>query len=158
VVALATALAFPARVAGLALLGTTGQCSARIAEWYERIAVAAERDGIAGIRREIYGERSARPIHADPRGIASLVRMLAGLAADPLTPKLGALRCPALLVVGEKDPMGPRASALLAEAIPRAELVVLPGLGHWTHVEAPELVAAAIERWLPQTQEGVRDE
>jgi pimeloyl-ACP methyl ester carboxylesterase len=148
VVALATGLAFPQRVAGLVLLGTTGQCSARIAEWYERIAVAGERDGIDGIRREIYGERSQRAIDADARGVASMVRMLATLHADPLTPKLGALRCPALLVVGEEDPMGPKASALLAEAIPGAELVVLPGLGHWTHVEAPDQVVGAVERWL----------
>lgn len=158
VAALATALATPARVAGLVLLGTTGQCSSRIAEWYERIAVAGERDGTFGIRREIYGERSQRVIHADARGVASMVRMLATLHADPLTPKLGALRCPALLVVGEKDPMGPKASALLAEAIPGAELVMLPGLGHWTHVEAPDQVLGAVERWLLMTEKGVSDE
>jgi pimeloyl-ACP methyl ester carboxylesterase len=158
VVALATALAHPERVAGLVLLGTTGQCSARIAEWYERIASAGERAGLDGIRREIYGERSRRAIDGDAAGLARMVRMLASLHSDPLTPKLGALRCPALLVVGEKDPMGPKASALLADAIPGAELLVLPGLGHWTHVEAPEQVLAAVLRWLPKTQEGVSDE
>lgn len=147
VVAMAAALAYPDRVDGLVLLGTTGQCSARVAEWYERIAQAGERDGIDGIRREIYGARSTKPIRGDGRGMAAVTRCLGTLHADPLTPKLAALSCPVLLVVGEKDPMGPKASELLRDAIPRATLVVLPGLGHWTHVEAPERVAQAIEHW-----------
>ncbi len=147
VVAMATALAHPERVDGLVLLGTTGQCSARIAEWYERIAVAGEQHGTDGIRREIYGERSGKVIRGDGRGMAAVTRCLASLRGDPLTPKLAALTCSGLLVVGDEDPMGPKASELLRGAIPRAALVVLPGLGHWTHVEATERVAQAIAQW-----------
>src|SRR5262245_4339227 len=36
VVAMALALARPERIAGLVLLGTASQCSARVAEWYEK--------------------------------------------------------------------------------------------------------------------------
>ncbi len=147
VVAMATALAYPERVDGLVLLGTTGQCSARVGEWYERIAAAGECDGIDGIRREIYGARSTKPIRGDARAMAAVTRCLASLHADPLTPKLATLRCPALLVVGEKDPLGSKASELLCDAIPHATLVVLPGLGHWTHVDAPAQVAQALARW-----------
>ena len=57
-----------------------------------------------------------------------------------------------LLVVGENDPMGPHASRRIAESLPAdaAELQVLPDCGHWIHVEAPELVLAALDAWLPQ--------
>ncbi len=147
VVAMAAALSCPERVDGLVLLGTTGQCSARVAEWYERIAQAGERDGVDGIRREIYGARSSRVIRGDGRGMAAVTRCLASLYSAPLTPRLASLRCPVLLVVGEKDPMGSKASELLRDAIPNASLVVLPGLGHWTHVEAPERIAEAVARW-----------
>ena len=77
-----------------------------------------------------------------------MTRALKSLYADPLTPKLGDLRCPALLVVGSKDPMGPRASEIIAEGLPDATLEVLAERGHWTHVEAPDEVLAAIDRWL----------
>jgi pimeloyl-ACP methyl ester carboxylesterase len=149
VVAMAAALAYPKRVEGLVLLGTTGQCSARVAQWYERIAQAGEREGLTGIRREIYGARSNREIRGDAHGMAAVTRCLATLHRDPLTPLLARLRCPALLVVGETDPMGSRPSELLRESIPDSRLVVLPGLGHWTHVEAPARVAEEIARWRP---------
>ena len=53
-----------------------------------------------------------------------------------------------MLVVGEKDPMGAKASEILRDRIPGADLEWLPGLGHWTHVEAPERVLDALDRWL----------
>ena len=86
----------------------------------------------------------------DAQGIAHVTRALGSLYTDPLTPKLGALACPALLLVGEKDPMGQRASEILRDAMPegRAVLEVVPGRGHWLHVEAPDTVVGAIDRWL----------
>ena len=79
--------------------------------------------------------------------IASVTRVLKSLYEDPLSPKLSAISCPVLLVVGEKDPMGPRASAILAEGLAQARLVEIPDCGHWVHVEKPEAVIGAIESW-----------
>jgi 3-oxoadipate enol-lactonase len=148
IVAMTAALAHPDRVQGLVLLGTAGQCSGRIAQWYEEIAAAGERDGLAGLATKIYGADTRRTLRGDALAIAQVTRMLRSLHTDPLTPKLAALRAPALLLVGERDPMGPRASALLAEALPDARLQVLPGRGHWIHLEAPDELAAALEGWL----------
>jgi len=148
IVSMATALAHPDRVAGLVLLGTASQCNERTAQWYERIALAGERDGCEGLARAIYGEKSRKRVRGDAAGIAQVTRMLKTLHTDPLTPKLGAVTCRALLLVGESDPMGPRASQIIAASAPDAELRVLPGCGHRIHVEAADAVLEAIDAWL----------
>ena len=150
IVAMSVALAQPELVAGLVLVGTASQCSEKVAAWYERIATAGETAGLGGLARTIYGERSGKRIQGDARGIAAVTRSLNSLYEDPLTPKLGSIRCPVLLVVGEGDPMGPRASSILAEHLPDAELVVVPDCGHWVQVEKPEALLAAIDRFLPR--------
>ena len=147
VVALTAALAYPERVAALVLIGTTSQCSRKVADWYERIARAAETDGIAGLDRAIFGEKIPRRSVGDPQGMAHVTRCLGSLYEDPLTPRLEALRCPVLLLVGEQDPMGPRASVIIQRALPFATLRLLPGRGHWIHVEDPKAVLAALDDW-----------
>ncbi len=150
IVSMTAALRHPGRVAGLVLLGTASQCSERVAGWYERIATAGETHGLRGLAETIYGKGSERVVRGDARGIAEVTRTLKSLFDDPLTSKLGSLRCPALLLVGEKDPMGPRASDIIRNQIPGAVLEVLPGLGHWTHIEAPDQIIATLDRWLTQ--------
>jgi pimeloyl-ACP methyl ester carboxylesterase len=148
IVAMTAALAHPDRVAGLVLVGTASQCSPRVAAWYETIARAAETDGIAGLARAIYGSAPPRELRGDPQGLAHMTRCLARLADDPLTPRLASLACPVLLVVGERDPMGPGASVIIQRHLPRATLDVIAGCGHWVHVEAPAALLAAIHRFL----------
>jgi 3-oxoadipate enol-lactonase len=149
IVAMAAALAAPERVAGLVLIGTASRCSERTAAWYERIALAADQRGGDGLVRAIYGERSSRRVRGDPAAIAHVARMLTSLYHDPLTSRLGAIGCPVLLLVGEKDLMGPKASQTIRDALPsgRGELVVMPGCGHWLQLDAPDAVIAAFDRW-----------
>src|SRR5262249_51538842 len=132
------------------LIGSASRCSERAAAWYERIALAAERDGGLGLVREIYGEGSTRRARGDAKAIAQVARMLTSLHRDPLTPQLAAVACPVLLLVGEKDRMGPKASQTIRDALPpgRAQLVVMPGCGHWLQLDVPDPVIDAIERWL----------
>ncbi len=144
IVALTAALAHPDRVAGLVLLGTASECSEKVAGWYERIACAAERDGLEGIRRAIYGQEARRPIVGDPQGLAHVTRTLKSLHSDPLTPKLASVRVPTLLLVGERDPMGTGASVIIQRQIPGAQLMVLAERGHWLHREDPEAIHAAM--------------
>lgn len=150
IVAMETALIYPDRIAGLVLIGTTSECREKIAGWYERIALAGERDGAAGLGRAIYGEKSTKEISGDAQGIAHVTRMLKSLYSDPLTPKLGDIRCPALMTVGEKDPMGPKASEIVHAGMPkgRAELLSVPDKGHWLQLEAVNEIVAALDQWL----------
>ena len=148
IVAMTTALAYPERVAGLVLIGTASQSKQKVAEWYERIALAGERDGSAGLAHAIYGEKTRKVVSGDAQGIAHVTRALKSLYTDPLTPKLAQIRCPVLLLVGEKDPMGPKASVIIAEELPDAQLEVIPDCGHWIHVEQPEAVLKAFDAWV----------
>ncbi len=148
IVAMTAALAAPERVAGLVLVGTASQCSPRVAGWYERIARAAETDGIPGFLRAIYGEGARRRLRGDAQGLAHVTRALESLADDPLTSRLAAVRCPVAVLVGAKDPMGQGPSVVVSWALPHATLEVIPERGHWLHVEAPDVVVAAVDRLL----------
>jgi 3-oxoadipate enol-lactonase len=156
IVSMVAALLHPDRIAGLVLLGTASHCNEQTASWYERIAVAGEETGLDGIARAIYGKDSSETVEGDAGGIAHVTRTLKSLHTDPLTPKLKTLACPVLLVVGEEDPMGPRASELISHAVPAgtASLRVLPGQGHWIHVDAADAVLEAIDEWLPAVAHG----
>jgi 3-oxoadipate enol-lactonase len=150
IVAMETALAYPERIAGLVLIGTTSECREKVAGWYERIALAGETDGNAGLGRAIYGEKSSKQVVGDAQGIAHVTRMLKSLYSDPLTPKLADIGCPALMAVGEKDPMGPKASEIVYAAMPagRAELLRVPEKGHWLQLEAVDGVVSSLDGWL----------
>lgn len=74
-----------------------------------------------------------------------LAEALASIVAHDVTDGLGALKAPAVVVVGSKDRLTPPVhAALLRRAIPHAELRVLPGIGHQVMQEAPEEVVAAV--------------
>ncbi len=61
---------------------------------------------------------------------------------------------PALIIVGEEDPITPVAAAsAMAEVLDGATLVVLPGAGHLTPLEDPVGVVEAILSWYPATHE-----
>jgi pimeloyl-ACP methyl ester carboxylesterase len=68
-----------------------------------------------------------------------------------VTRALAAVTTPATVVAGEWDlVVRPRAADTLAAALPRAELVMLPGVGHFVARDAPEELAeviAASARW-----------
>jgi 3-oxoacyl-(acyl-carrier-protein) synthase/alpha-beta hydrolase superfamily lysophospholipase len=67
----------------------------------------------------------------------------------PGTGELGAVRMPAAVIVAEDDVVtSPRKGRSLAAALPAAELAVLPGAGHYVHMEEPALVAGHIRRFL----------
>lgn len=63
------------------------------------------------------------------------------------------LEIPTLVMHGEFDPMIlPENGRKLAELIPNAELVILPGVGHLSPMEATSEVLSNIQRFLPAEQ------
>jgi proline iminopeptidase len=56
-----------------------------------------------------------------------------------IRPLLSRITCPTLLVTGELDLIcGPAHGRMIADALPKAELVVIPDCGHFIPAEAPE--------------------
>ncbi len=69
---------------------------------------------------------------------------------------LGSLAVPTLVVTGAEDSLAPEETAReMAEAIPHGDLVVIPGVGHLTPIEAPEAVSTALRSHLVRV-DGVR--
>jgi len=64
-------------------------------------------------------------------------------------PHLPAISCPALVLAGEEDQLMPLENATeMAEAIPNARLVKVPGCGHLATLERPaEVTQALLELW-----------
>ena len=59
------------------------------------------------------------------------------------------IKAPTLVLVGAEDVVTPPAdAAFLAENIPGAALVTIPGAGHLTNIEKPEAFNAALETFL----------
>jgi pimeloyl-ACP methyl ester carboxylesterase len=70
-------------------------------------------------------QRLARSAGNDPVRVAAYLRTAPSL---PPAEELAAVTCPTLIVVGERDPVGP--ADRLAAAFPDAQAVVLPGVDH----------------------------
>ena len=75
----------------------------------------------------------------------SLARQLSIMAATDQRDLLPQIIVPTLLIWGELDERSPVSIAhALEEAIPGAELVVVPGAGHLSNLEKPEMINEAI--------------
>jgi proline iminopeptidase len=100
-----------------------------------------------------YGEREA-----------AFVQTLAGLVPNAdalrrfnsdvwpsfdLRPRLARIGAPTLVLAGDRDFVAPPAAArAISESIADAELVVVPGAGHFIFVEAPDAFRAAVLSFL----------
>lgn len=64
---------------------------------------------------------------------------------------LGTVRCPTLVIHGRQDPIPLASSEAVTQALPNARLVVIDESGHVPYVEAPDVLFAAIRRFLDET-------
>ncbi len=76
-------------------------------------------------------------------------------AGTEMLPWLHEIKAPSLVLTGELDGgCNPRLNKLIADAIPNSELVILPGLKHALLLEAGELVAQQMIRFITSTGVG----
>lgn len=152
-IAQAVALADPARLAGLILVGTDARLPVAPA------ILEGLRTDFAGTVRQI-----AQWVHRrtpDQAMVELYARRL--LAVDPaviigdfeacnrfdVTAQVSQIDLPTLVIVGSEDRMTPaRRSRWLAEQLPHAQLVEIDGAGHAVASEAPAVTADAIGAFL----------
>jgi len=66
-----------------------------------------------------------------------------------LTPRLGEISAPTLILVGRDDFVCPPSQAkIMHEGIPNSQLAIFENSGHFTHVEEPEAFFDAVRGWL----------
>ena len=153
----------PQRLRGLALLGTTAR-----ADTPELVALRTQAIGLfeQGRMDEVLRANvmfAFHPLHAKNAalvqaylamvaraGAAQLVRQnRAVMAREDLRPHLPAIRCPALVAVGEADRLTPPEPAReIAAGLRRAQLEIVPGAGHMLPMEAPVRLNALLLGWL----------
>ncbi|HTX10883.1 MAG TPA: 2-succinyl-6-hydroxy-2,4-cyclohexadiene-1-carboxylate synthase [Solirubrobacteraceae bacterium] len=163
-IALHAALALPGRLERLVLIGA----SPGIADPAEREARRRDDDRLADELEEMSIEQFARrwaqtpvlagqppdvaaAVHADrlrndPAGLAAALRGLGTGVLPSLWERLGEIRVPVALVVGERDEKFRAIAAQMSSGLREAEVILVPGAGHAVHLEAPEAVASAIPR------------
>jgi 3-oxoadipate enol-lactonase len=129
---------------------------------FRGLAEKVEREGMAGVadvavarmfpedfiaaHPEIVAERRAVFLRIDLSVFAAAARSLATL---DLSAELDLIRNPVLVVVGEKDGATPPGlGRALAERLPDARFIELPGIGHAPHIQAFDLLVTTIAPFL----------
>ena len=147
----------PERVESLAMLCS----SARFGEpaaWHERAALVRSQGTAAVVPGAWFtpgfadsGAPAVAALRADLRDAddAGYAACCDALAAYDLREELAGIGVPTLIVAGREDPATPPAHArLLADGIPGATLVEVPGAAHLANVERPVPVLAALQAHL----------
>ncbi len=158
----AYALKYPDRVLSLGLLSTaafrTQDDSAKV--W--GVVRAMEEKGIPQVlgtltnrwftdrflaeHRDVVDRRLKQVVKTDSQVFMNVFRIYAGVE---MAPWLHNITAPSLIVTGEHDGgCTPRLNRLIDAALPNSELVILPGLKHSLLLEAGELVADRLVRFI----------
>lgn len=154
----------PDRLLGLILVDTRAEADTEEGKARRLKAIAQIRtEGAAAFLEEFLpgligpSSRTSNPALVDelkamavPLPDHVLVGCLEGMLERPDSrPLLRSLHLPVLVLVGEEDQLTPPSGArAMAEALPNAELVVIPQAGHTPSLEAPQAVAQAILHFL----------
>ncbi len=153
----------PGRVARVALLDTAATPETpELTERRKGLIALAQAGKFGRIAPTLYPLQ----VHESRRGDAALLEAIARMARDTgpeafvrqqtaimgradSRPTLGAIACPALVLVGDADQITPpERSREIAEAIPGASLVVLERCGHMCAMERPRETEEALTAWL----------
>lgn len=165
-IALACAARHPERVQGVVLVGSNGEMVPRdyfLLKHLPLLGYALKRfarhpwEAIPRIH-QCYPPRfpvsnALLRFYLDPLrvyGTGAAFRHLARSYPDgSLRLHLPRVRCPALLIWGDRDRITPpRHARRLARRLHNAKLVILPDIAHLPHEECPEVVAALLRRFI----------
>lgn len=153
----------PERVARLALIDTSARPDMPEQTERRQLGMAMAREGRFGKITEMLFPMLVHPNHRMDAALLELVQAMAddcgadayirqqtaiiGRANSRTT--LAAIRCPTLVLVGDKDQLTPPTLAEeIAAGIPGARLVTIVGAGHLPALEQPDATNRALMEWL----------
>lgn len=138
--------------ASLAAMGDQGKAIADSWELETTVQTEDELKELLRVQMPFHFTGEPPPRYGDETiGTPDVLRHFAnvGYGDFDYTPDLGRVAKPTLVIVGEQDrTTTPRAARVLHEGIPGSELVVIPGVGHMSMVEAPEPYIDAVRSFL----------
>ncbi len=150
----------PERVAGLGLVGTRpGADSPEAREGREATLRLLAEGGLAALWEQVGAKLTAEP-HARAREIAlgqDEARVVNAVRAirdrEDSTALLPEIGVPVLVVAGEADALIPPAeSVAMADVLPKARLVLMPGSGHLPPLERPDELTAELLAFLGELE------
>ncbi|HEY8489616.1 MAG TPA: alpha/beta hydrolase [Dehalococcoidia bacterium] len=148
VLALKLALDHPDLVRALILDSTSSEVNVAAAARWRQLGDAAEREGLAALDWPLDLVTEA-PGPEEARAFARACYCVASTCEQPLTPYLGRVTAPTLVLAGEHDRVaGVGGSVILARRIPGAELAIVEGAEHGVMFTAPERFRELVEGFL----------
>lgn len=151
-VALQTALTYPARVAGLILIGAGARLrvASQVFEMIDRrwpecidelVDLSVDQACPPDLRQRLRAMHLAVGQHTTGADYAAC-------NAFDVMDRVRGIGAPTLIIVGSNDRMTPtKYATFLQEAIAGSELAVVGGAGHLPHLEQPTIVNGAIADW-----------
>jgi pimeloyl-ACP methyl ester carboxylesterase len=149
----------PDRVARLVLYGTTPAFGGRDPSFAEQF-LAARLGPLEGRSMEDAAPAMLEGMFGEDADADAMPQALAALRAVPADVYRDTLRClttfdrradmariavPTVLIAGDRDQAAPlKTMQRMAETIPGARIIVIPGAGHLIHLEKPAAFAAAL--------------
>ncbi|MDP6949013.1 MAG: alpha/beta fold hydrolase [Arenicellales bacterium] len=168
VIAQRFALDFPALARGLVLIASSSTVGRAGLEFFDKRISEVTNGGLealatlsAGDARGCIASEDADLLAeyhrirsnsvSDPDGYLNACRAMRSLADGSLARNLGEISCPTLVIAAEFDPYcPPRASQLIADAIPGAKIHVIEGAGHCVHMEADQSINDLVHRFIEE--------
>ncbi len=160
------ALDFPDMVAGLVLVASSCVVGRPGVEYFESRIELVEKGGLEAFRgiamedgrgcigngdEALISEYQNVRINAvrDPEGYLNAGRAMLRLSAEPIIQDLGKIQKPTLVVAGDLDIYcPPKASQMIANAIPGSKLEIIQGAGHCMHWEQTEATNKLVSSFI----------
>jgi pimeloyl-ACP methyl ester carboxylesterase len=126
-------------------------------EAWQRSIEAITGPGFGARNRDVIQARAAMR-ERFPTPVATLGAQLKAIATSDRSQMVASIRQPTLVIHGTNDPLVPvQNGKLLAERIPGARLLLLPGCGHVPHFEQPTECTKAVLDFLTPDREPAID-
>ncbi|GBD35092.1 Sigma factor SigB regulation protein RsbQ [bacterium HR36] len=153
---------YPEPLAGLVLCGPIVELPETRKQIFQQRIETVLREGMLAVADSVVAGALTSATRESASPLPGLVREML-LASDPIhyaaqcrallegsaRDALPHIRCPVLILEGDQDTVTPLSNCQqIISALPQAQFRVIPATGHWTMLEQPHLVVAAIQEFL----------